>query len=93
MIKVSSIPVVDGDSFQEEFGFSQFDCEFAQMAENGSYIHVDLDEDAKEALLDDIEWERGKSSTRYNRLWNQLHFVEEMNKLGYKDSVLVFIFW
>ena len=93
MIKVSSMPVVDGNNFQEEFGFSQFDCEFSQMAENGSYVLVSLDENAKRELLDEIEWERGKGSTRYNRVWNQLHFVEEMNELGYKDSILVFVSW
>ena len=63
------------------------------MAENGSYVLVSLDENAKRELLDEIDWERGKGSTRYNRVWNQLHFVEEMNELGYKDSILVFVSW
>ena len=93
MIKVSNMPVVSGDDFQEEFGFSVFDCELAQYAENGSYVCVDLDEAAKEKLLAEIEWEKGKGLKRYNRLWNQLAFIEQMNKQEHNDSVLVYISW
>ena len=93
MIKVSYMPVINGEMIKEELGFSQFECEFAHRAENGSYVCVGLDEDAKEDLLEEIEWENNRDSKRYNRLCNQLTFVKEMNKQGLNDCVLVYIFW
>lgn len=72
--------------------FSKF--EFAQTAENGSYVELFCDDDAREELVEDIEWYAGKGSPIYDRLCNQLVLVDILRyTYGIFDSVLIYVFW
>lgn len=72
--------------------FSKF--EFAQTAENGSYVELFCDDDAREELVEDIEWYAGKGSPIYDRLCNQLVLVDTLRyAYGIFDSVLIYVFW
>lgn len=72
--------------------FSKF--EFAQTAENGSYVELFCDDDAREELVEDIEWYAGKGSPIYDRLCNQLVLVDTLRyTYGIFDSVLIYVFW
>ena len=93
MLKIKNMPTVSGDAIREEFNIDIFKCEFTEMAENGSYVVLNLNDDAIEDLKDSIEWEQGKSSIRLNKLINQLNLVEKLRELGYTDEILVFVFW
>lgn len=72
--------------------FSKF--EFAQTVENGSYVELFCDDDAREELVEDIEWYAGKGSPIYDRLCNQLVLVDTLRyAYGIFDSVLIYVFW
>jgi hypothetical protein len=72
--------------------FSKF--EFAQTAENGSYVELFCDDDAREELVEDIEWYAGKGAPVYDRLCNQLILVDTLRyTYGIFDSVLIYVFW
>lgn len=93
-MKIVNMPTVDADEIEKELGIRIFDCEFAQMAENGSYNILDLTHDHVEKLKEEIEWQIGKCADSYlNRLKNELKLVEYFRSLGYDTEILVFISW
>ena len=92
-MKVIMRPTIDLEEVCDEMKLHLSDFEFTQMAENGSYVSVDLTEEAIEELKEDIEWEIGKSKSRCKRLQNQLNFVLMLREMGYTDNILVFVFW
>ena len=47
----------------------------------------------EEVTEEDILWEEGKSTSRRNRLINQLALVYKLREMGYTNNVLVSIFW
>ena len=59
MVKVRSIPYIHCEDVKELIGEHWAHCEFAQMAEDGSYQHIWCDEDsvqqAKEEFEDEAE--------------------------------------
>ena len=93
MIKVTMRPTVDFDDITDELGIHMSECSITEMAENGSYITVDLSNERVEELKEDIEWERGKSDLRFQKLQNDLRIIELLRTLVSSDSILVFIFW
>ena len=93
MIKVTMAPTIDIEDIEEQLNVHMRDFEFTQMAENGSYVTLCLDDDAIEDLEDGIAWEEGKSSRRQDRLRNQLTLVHLLRDMGFKDYVLVNVFW
>ena len=93
MIKVTMRPTVDFDDITDELGIHMSECSITEMAENGSYITVDLSNERVEELTEDIEWERGKSDLRFQKLQNDLRIIELLRTLVSSDSILVFIFW
>lgn len=93
MLKIKNMPTVSGDAIREEFNIDIFECEFTEMAENGSYVTLRLDDDAVEDLKNSIEWQQSNPSRYLNKLRNQLNLVEKLRELGYTDEILVFVSW
>lgn len=72
--------------------FSKF--EFTQMAENDSYVELFCNDEARERLVEDIEWYAGKGAPIYDRLRNQLTLVDTLRyTYGIFDSVLIYVSW
>lgn len=92
-MKVTMTPVINLEEVCRELNLHSSDFEFTQMEENDSYIILDVSEKAVEELMEDIEWEEGKSLSRQLRLQNQLMLVLMIQAMGYTDSILVFISW
>ena len=80
--------------------------EFTQMAENGSYVYVGLDDYDMEEIAESIAWEKGKLSIPFDsdivncdsdylkRLVNQ----EKLMKIlyydyGVRDGILIHVSW
>ena len=94
MIKVTMKPVVDFDDIADELGVDLSDCHFTEMAENGSYVSLDCSDEAVEELKDTIEYVKDhRSSREYKKYLNDLYIITELRHMGYKNSILVFIFW
>lgn len=93
MIKVTMAPVIGIEDIEKQLNVHMSDFEFTQMAENGSYVTLGLGDDAVEDLEDSIAWEEGKNTRRQQRLRNQLTLVHLLRDMGFKDYVLVSVFW
>ena len=93
MIKVTIVPTINIEDVERELNVHMSDFEFTEMAENGSYVTLCLDDDAIEDLEDSIAWEEGKDTRRQQRLRNQLTLVHLLRDMDFKDYVLVSIFW
>ena len=93
MLKVTNKPIIDFEELEREFNIHLDDCEFAEMAENGSYVPLFLNDEAVKDLEEAIDRERSKSFIRLTKLTNQLNLVKKLRELGYTDEILVFIFW
>lgn len=93
MININFKPTVDFDDISAELGIHMSECTLTDMAENGSYISVDLSNERVEKLKEEIEWEQGKCDSYLKRLQNDLRIIELLRSLVPCDSILVFIFW
>lgn len=93
MIKVTMAPTINIEDVERQLNVNMSDFEFTEMAENGSYVTLCLDDDAIEDLEDSIAWEEGKNARRQQRLRNQLTLVHLLRDMGFKDYVLVSVFW
>lgn len=93
MLEVKTEYVIDIEDVEKEFKTHMSEYEFTQMAENGSYVPLNCDDASLEELYEDLEWEAGKGSGRYQRIKNQIQLVEYMRKLGYRSMVLVSVYW
>ena len=93
MIKVTMTPIINIEDVERQLNVHMSDFEFTEMAENGSYVTLCLDDDAIEDLEESIAWEEGKNIHRQQRLRNQLTLVHLLRDMGFKDYVLVSIFW
>lgn len=93
MIKVTMAPTINIEDVERELNVHMSDFEFTEMAENGSYVTLCLDDDAIEDLEDSIAWEEGKDTRRQQKLHNQLTLVHLLRDMGFKDYVLVSVFW
>ena len=99
---IHSINYINGQDLDKLIGIHWNEFEFAQMAENGSYVYLRLDEDAFYELQDEIEWELGRignNDEQYytpflKRLLNQQKLMEFLcEEYGLRDGVLIHIFW
>lgn len=93
MIKVTMVPTIDIEDIEEQLNVHMDYFEFTQGVENGSYVTLCLDDDAVEDLEESIAWEEGKDTHRQQRLRNQLTLVHLLRDMGFKDYVLVSVFW
>ena len=93
MIKVTMQPTVDFDDIADELGVGLSDCYFTEMAENGSYVSLDCSDEAVEELKDTIEYVKEHRPRDHRKYLNDLYVINELRHMGYKNSVLVFIFW
>lgn len=93
MIKITMQPTISIDDICEEMNLHMSDFEFVQMAENGSYVSLDLSDGALEELWENIEWEAGKDTRRYNRLKNEEALVKRLRDMGYRGGMLVYVDW
>lgn len=104
-MKIKTVNVVDCHDLDEAIGVHWSDCEFAQMAENGSYVDLDCDDDEIEEIVEDIQWQLGKeslttmdevhlSSNSYlKRLYNQYKVMKYFRDEHKLTSILINIYW
>ena len=88
MIKVTMMPIIDIENIEEQLNVHMSDFEFTQMAENGSYVTLCLDDNAIEDLEDSIAWEEGKNTHRQQRLRNQLTLVHLLRDMALRIMFL-----
>jgi hypothetical protein len=107
MSLIHNINYINAEDLDELVGVHWTEFEFSQMAENGSYVYLDLDEDSLEELRESIEWELGKSSLPVTttevfhcnndflkRLLNQKKLMLMLrDQYGLRDGVLIHIYW
>lgn len=93
-MQIKSINYIDADDIHELTGKHWSDFEFAQMAENDSYVRLDCSDAGLEELYEDQEWEAGKCGGRYERITNQIKLVEILRKqYGFMFEILVWVSW
>lgn len=93
-MKIVNVPTVDGDEIEKELGIRVYDCEFAQMAANDSYVTVYLTADRIEYLREELEWNQDKCCDSYvKRITNELKVIDYFRGIGYDTKILVFISW
>lgn len=96
-MRITMVPTVSFDDIQDKFGFHMKDVPFCDMAENGSYVSLALDEDEVTGIsgeLADMEECTGAWDERYkSRLRNQLTLINYFRELGYTEEILIFICW
>lgn len=86
--------VISVEDIQKELNIHFSEFEFTQMAENGSYVEFCCDDDARENLVDGIDWYAGKGDPIYKRLSNELVLMDTLRyTYGIFDSVLVHVWW
>lgn len=104
---IKQMNYINCEDIDELVGVHWTEFEFAQMAENGSYVYLSLDEDDFEEIQESIEWELGKSSLpatttevlHYNndflrRVLNQKKLMLVLrDQYGLRDGILIHIFW
>ena len=92
-MKVTFQPTVDFEDISTELGIHMSECTITEMAENGSYVSVDLSDEHLNELKEEAKWEQGKSTIRLKKLLNDIRIVEELRTLVPSESILVFVFW
>lgn len=103
-MKIETVNMVDCHGLDEAVGVHWSDCEFAQMAENGSYVNLACDNDDIEEIIEDIEWQLGKeslimdevhlSSNPYlKRIYNQYKVMKYFRDEHKLTSILIHIHW
>ena len=108
-MKIDYMPTIDCHDLTEELGIHWSDFEFSQMAENGSYVTLQCDDDDIDEIVEEIEWELGKesktmedvetdavksSSNNYlKRLVNQYKLMKYLREEYKFTMVLIQIYW
>ena len=93
-MEIKYVPTITCQEVSELIGKHWSECEFAQLAENDSYVTVYLDQDAFDTINDDIEWEERKSSSRFERLINQKELMIKLHdEYGLIDKILIEVCW
>ena len=101
MIKINLMPVVNCWDIDDALGIRTLDCEFAQMAENGSYVSLDLSYDHIKELEENIADETRKNEdvitysprSYMTRLQNELAVVKALRATTQREEVLIYIMW
>ena len=93
-MQIKSINYIDTDDIRELTGKHWSNFEFAQMAENDSYVRLDCSDAGLEDLYEEQAWLKDKESGTYERLINQIQLVEILRKqYGFMFEILVWISW
>ena len=93
-MQIKSIYYINADDIRELTGKHWSDFEFAQMAENDSYVRLDCSDAGLEELYEEQDWLKDKESGTYERLTNQIQLVEILRKnYGFMFEILVWISW
>jgi hypothetical protein len=95
------MPVVNCWDIDEALGINTLDCEFAQMAANGSYVSLDLSYEHIKELEEDIADEARKNEgvviysprSYMSRLQNELAVVKALRATTQREEVLIYIMW
>lgn len=95
-MKITNIPTVEASELEKTYDVDIFDCDFAQEAENDSYVRLDLTDDRISDLYEEIEWQEGKGeeNSRYCKgLKAELKIIKGLRDIGYEMFMLVHIYW
>ncbi len=93
-MKIVNMPTVNANEIEKELNIRIFDCEFAQMVENGSYVPLFLDENQIAEDKEEIEaCDDGTEDSYVQRLKNELTVIEYFRSIGYSDKILIYISW
>lgn len=94
MIEIKTKNYITIDDVEELTDRHWTTFEFAQMAENDSYITLACDDDSLADLEEDIEWEMRKQSNRFERLLNQKMLIMLLrDAYNIKDDILIYVAW
>lgn len=94
MITLKTAYYINTDDVEELTGKMWSDFEFAQMAENDSYVILCLEDWYLEELYEEFEELKDENLKAANRLRNQIDLVEILRKdYGLRDSVLIWVSW
>jgi hypothetical protein len=106
MVKIKQVKYIDIFDAEEIADCHWDEFEFTQMAENGSYVYLSLDDYNMEEIQEDIEWEMGKCGiplgsdltdcdNRYlKRLVNQQTLMKKLYfDYGVRDGILILVSW
>ena len=93
-IKVTMVPCIDCEDVKTLIGVSWNCCEFAQMAESGSYVPIYTDEEAVDCLMDHMDYiHQTGDFNKLARLGHNLRLVNALREMGYTDTVLINVNW
>jgi len=86
------------EELEEDSGIKLRDCDFTQMAENGSMIWFNCSDDKIEELEEEIEYyekeEMPKTFPGYMRILNELALIKYIRKcMRATDGIYVYWYW
>ena len=96
MLKIHTEPVVNFDDISDELGIHMSECSFTEMAENGSYVILDLSDYRIEEIKEEIEWseERHGGPNKFSKKYrNDLRILEALREITSEEYVLVYVSW
>ena len=94
MITLKTAYYITTDDVEELTGKHWTDFEFAQMAENDSYVILCLADWYLEELYEELEEYEDENLKYTNRLKNQINLIEILRKdYGLRDSILIWVSW
>ena len=93
-IPVYTCPYISCEDIEDIMGFRWDRLVSFREVENDSYNIMRLDDDALEELYVELEWHKNKFNNDYvERIENQIKLIEYLRSQGYRDSILVYIYW
>ena len=91
MIEVKQTSYIDLIDVCRELQMRVRDFEFAHLANNDSYVTLDLTDEDVEDLRVEIEYEEDKK--RRKRLENDYALINFLRGMGHREHMIVFISW
>ena len=93
-IPVYTCPYISCEDIEDIMGFRWDQIASFREVENDSYNPINLDDATLEELYEDLEWCKNKFNDEYvKQIENQIKLIERLRSQGYRDSILVYIYW
>ena len=93
-IPIYTCPYISCEDIEDIMGFRWDRLVSFREVENDSYNPMSLDDNALEELYVELEWHKDKFNNDYvKRIEKQIKLIEHLRSQGYRDSILVYIYW
>ena len=89
-IPVHTCHYISCEDIKDIMGFRWDQLMSFREVENNSYNPMGLDDAALEELYEELEWCKNEY---VERIENQIKLIEYLRSQGYRDSILVYIYW